>query len=303
MSRSITLVVGATGLVGRDVCERLVRLGRPVRALVRSDEAERLLRSVGCDTARGDLRDASSLRLACAEAATVVTTATAVASRQPGNSIAEADRRGALALVAAARAEGVGHFIYTSISPRLPATNPFVSIKREVEAAVRQSGMAYTILQPTAFMEIHTGPLAGWDLAAGRARIVGSGRAPISYISATDVAAFAAAAVGNTRAAGRDLHLAGPEPLSARDAIAIAEQVTTRQFRVQRAPAGALALASRLLRPFNPSLSSLLDMASAMDSGMTVDMTPLLREFAIEPTTFLSYVRRVLAGHSLLEPA
>jgi uncharacterized protein YbjT (DUF2867 family) len=57
------LVVGATGLVGSDVCRRLAARGRPVRALVRatSDPAKvDALRALGVEVAHGDLHDPAS---------------------------------------------------------------------------------------------------------------------------------------------------------------------------------------------------------------------------------------------------
>jgi hypothetical protein len=44
-------------------------------------------------------------------------------------------------------------------------------------------------------MESWLGPALGWDLAAGTARIFGTGETPISYISLSDVAGFAAMVV------------------------------------------------------------------------------------------------------------
>jgi len=213
-----------------------------------------------------------------------------------GDSIETVDRRGSLSFVDAAKAAGVGHFIYVSLSPQLPSNNPFVQYKREVEAAVRSSGMRWTILQPTAFMEIHTGPGGGWDFARGRARIAGSGRTPASYISAADVAAFAVESVSNPYAINRALHIAGPEPLSPLDAVRIAERVTGRSFKVRRVPHGMLRAGAIVVRPFNPGLASLLRLIVALDRGETVDMTPIVRELPIRQVTFEQYVRRTLAG-------
>jgi|SRR2546430_16951085 len=60
------LVVGATGLLGRDICRRLGAAGKPVRALVRrtADRAkvDELERS-GATLVRGDLKDRASLEV------------------------------------------------------------------------------------------------------------------------------------------------------------------------------------------------------------------------------------------------
>jgi uncharacterized protein YbjT (DUF2867 family) len=196
-----------------------------------------------------------------------------------------------LALVDAAEALGVARFVYTSVSPALPADNPFVSYKRQVEQALQRSRMAWTILQPAAFMEIHAGPFGGWDFSRCRARVIGSGRAVVGYVSVCDVAAFAVASIEHPAAAGRSLHITGPEPLTGMDAVAIAERVTRRRFRVQRVPLAALRVIRAVIGPFNPLLASFMAMGIAMDSGEQVAMDVLWREFGIQPTTFEQYVR------------
>ena len=140
-------------------------------------------------------------------------------------------------------------------------------------------------------METNTGPLAGWDLRKGRARIVGSGRVPICFIAINDVAAFAIAAIDNPKAANRNLHITGPEPLSGLDAVAIAERVTGRPFKVQKVPIAVLKIAGAILQPINPILASLLATAIGSKQGEAIDMEPTLREFGVKPTTFEEYVR------------
>ena len=296
MVEPLTLVVGAGGLLGTAICRQLLAQRRSVRAMVRRAEKEESLSALGCATVRADLSVPDSLLPACDGVTTVIVTATALGSNFSRNSLERVDRHGVLALVEAARAKGVRQFIYTSISPRLPPICAFIRYKREVEQAVRASGMTYTILQPTAFMEIHAGVTGGWNYETGRARIVGSGHAPVSYISAVDVAAFAVASIANPLATNRDLHLAGPEPLSALDAVAIAERVRGLPFRVQRTPASVLKALSMLARPFNPPLSSLLGLIATMDTGIVVDMQSLRRDFGIAQMTFESYVRQRIAS-------
>src|SRR5438445_3363668 len=67
------LVVGATGLLGGEICRRLRERGHPVRALARetSDPAKvQRLTSLGAEIMRGDLKDRASLDQACRGAAT-----------------------------------------------------------------------------------------------------------------------------------------------------------------------------------------------------------------------------------------
>lgn len=298
----VRVVVGATGLLGTEICRRLRRQNKSVRALVRpGSPKEPILRDLGAEIVYGDLKDFASLELVCRGASRVITTANAMRSRRRGDSLESVDRIGQLALLDAAKRTGISRFIYVSASPRLPANNPFVRYKRELEQAVRSSGIAWTILQPTAFMEVHAGPALGWDFMNGRARILGSGNVPLSYISAQDVAEFAVLADDSPRAVNRDLHIAGPEPLTGFDAVRIAEQITGRSFKVQRMPTTVLKTLSAILRPLAPIPSSLLAVAAGLDSGDRVDMAPILRDFPVQLTSFEHYVRSIV-GDGLRTP-
>ena len=289
------LVVGATGLLGSRVCRQLSDRGHRVRAMVRpGSPGVDALQTRGIDTVEGDLKDGVSLDRACRGAWAVVTTANAVVARRPGDSLRTVDLNGHLALIGAARAAGVARFVYTSLSPCAPSNNPFVRGKRQVEAALRASGVPWTILQPAKFMEVHLGPLLGWRLDRGQARLLGSPRTVHSYVSVDDVAAFAVRAVDLPAAAGRTLHITGPEPLCAADALAIAEQVAGRTFTVQRVPHAALVVASGLLRPFSAVLSSMLAM-SASRADDIADMAALAAEFEVRLTPLAEYVRARLS--------
>src|SRR5689334_11683204 len=112
------LVVGATGMLGSEICRQLASARNPVRALVRrsSDPARvRELQGLGVEIVTGDLRDPMSLAAACTGVTGVVTTATAVLSHDAGCDMRSIDHEGQLALVAAAEAAGVAHFVYVSM--------------------------------------------------------------------------------------------------------------------------------------------------------------------------------------------
>jgi len=290
------LVVGASGLLGSEICRRARLDGHSVRAMTQRGSARvEALVEAGCELTPGDLTDPGTLAAPCAGVDTVVTTATAMLSRRRGASFHRVDRQGALALLDAARRAGITRFVYTSVSPNLPIEIPFVRIKRDVEHAVRESGMTWTVLQPSAFMEVHAGPAAGWNLQAGRARIAGSGRTPVGYIAVSDVAAFAVAALTNLDASNRTLALTGPESISALDAVGIAERVTGRRFKVQRAPLPVVRLLRLAAAPFSEQFASLFGMMEAADDHPIAMAAHQYAAFGVAPTTFERYVHGALA--------
>lgn len=241
------LVVGATGILGGAIATALAAGGYPVRGLVRptSDPARvAALIAAGVETREGDLKRPAGLAPLCAGVDTLIATASSTLSRQPGDTIESVDRRGQLDLLAAARAQGVGHLIFVSFPPA-DIGFPLQDAKRAVERAIRASGIGYTILQPTFFWEVWLSPALGFDAAAGRARLFADGTGLMSWISLQDVRDAALAAVGNPRALGRTFPLGGPEALSQEAIVGRFETALGRPFARERVPRAALEEALR----------------------------------------------------------
>ena len=238
----MTLIAGATGMLGSEICRLLREQGKPVRALVRStsnpDTVARL-RSSGAEIVHGDLKDPASLEAACRGVTSVISTASSTVSRQGGDSIDSVDRQGQLNLIEAAEKAGVKQFILVSFPP-IDISFPLQSAKRAVEDRLQRSRMAYTILQPTCFMEVWLGPALGFDPAHGTAQIYGAGHNKVSWISFQDVAQFAVAALGNDQVARAVIRLGGPDALSPLEAVRLAEKLTGKTITVQHVPENAL---------------------------------------------------------------
>ena len=232
----MNLVVGATGMVGTEICRLLASAGKPVRALVRvtSDAAKvEKLKSLGVAVVQGDLRDRASLKAACRGVSAVISTASAMPfAYQPNeNTPQSTDRDGCLGLIAAAREAGVQGLVYTSFPPMGPCF-PLQDAKRSVEERLRSSGMSYTILQPTNFMEIWLSPAVGFDYPGHKAVIYGRGDNPISWISFLDVAQFAVASLNHPGAQNATLQLGGPEGITPLEAVRIFEKAGGKSFEV-----------------------------------------------------------------------
>jgi len=273
------LVVGATGLLGGEICRLLAQGGTPVRALVRGTaDLDRVahLKGLGADLVRGDLKDRRSLDAACRGANAVISTASSTRSRQEGDSIESVDRQGQLSLVDAAAAAGVKHVVLISF-PSVQADFPLQSAKRAVEGRLRESGMGYTILQPTFFTEVWLSPALGFDAPNAKAQIYGGGQNRISWISFQDVARFAVAALDNPQAKNAVIELGGPEALSPLDVVRLAEQVTRKRFDVQHVPEEALrAQYGSATDPLQQSFAALMLLYA---HGTAIDMTRTLRAF------------------------
>ena len=278
----MNLVVGATGMLGGQIVHRLVGSGKPVKALVRTTAAAAAvedLKALGIDVVEGDLRDPASLTGACQGVATVISTATAISGHQPGDSISEIDLRGQRNLVDAAGASGVRHLIYTSFSGNLRTPEPLGDSKRAVERSLMDSQVVYTILRPTYFMEGWLSPFLGFDYPNAQARIYGSGRNPISWISMRDVAEFAARCVDNPDARAKILELGGPEPLSPLAVVRIFEESGGRPFTVEHVPEDVLS--AQLEQADNDVSKSVIGLMLDYAHGDAKDMTEVLGAFPI----------------------
>lgn len=176
------LVTGAGGFVGSRLAGRLVELGLPVRALVRSAEQVRRLESRGVQAVLGDLRQAQGLTDAVRGCEIVFHCAAWMGRPFTREAATAVNVEGTRHLVRASLDAGVSRFVHVStISVYGPTTvdvideqTPLwplglyretkIGAEREVEAA-RQMGLATVILRPGLIF----GPEdTGWSPAAIR---------------------------------------------------------------------------------------------------------------------------------------
>jgi len=291
------LVIGATGLLGSEICRRLSEHGESLRALARktSDGAKvQRLKTLGAEVVQGDLKDRASLDAACRGMSTVITTASTTLSRQPDDSIGAVDQDGQLQLVDAARKAGVAQFIYVSVSANIDVDCPLHTAKRTVERHLQKSGMTYTILRPSFFVEVWLSPALGFDFSNGTARLFGSGQQPISWISLGDVAEFAVRCVGHPAARNAVIELGGPEALSPDEVVRTFEQVTGRHFETEHVPETALQAQWRTAEdPLQKSFAALM---LGCAHGDSIDMRQTLKAFPLRELTVREYAARVTAG-------
>jgi uncharacterized protein YbjT (DUF2867 family) len=211
------LVTGATGNVGDEIVRALVAAGEPVRALIRR-EADQARLPEGAQGVVGDLNDPATLGPALEGVQAVHLLA------------GYADMPG---LLATARAAGVKRVTLQSGSsaPDGDMSNAVSRYHILSEQAVRESGLAWTFLQPDAFMS----NTLQWvpQLRAGdtiRAPFAGVRQAVIDPF---DIAAVAAAALTTDAHAGRSYRLSGPESLLPADRVAILARVLGRDLRFE----------------------------------------------------------------------
>jgi uncharacterized protein YbjT (DUF2867 family) len=287
------LVVGGTGLVGGEVCQKLVRRGEAVRALVRatsSPEKVEALRSSGVELCVGDLKDPRSIVAACRGVNAVVSTASSTLTRQPGDSIQSVDAAGQLNLVNAAKDANVERFVFVSFRRTPGISFPLGDAKAEVENAV--SSLNFTLIQASWFMELWLSPALGFDYVNAAARIYGPGTSQISWVSFRDVAEICAVALRHPAASRRPIEFGGPEALSPLEVVARFEKIGGRPFRLEHVSEEALV--SQFEGAIDPLQKSFAALMLGYLHGDAMNMVTVVDTFGIKLTNVNDYARGVL---------
>jgi uncharacterized protein YbjT (DUF2867 family) len=294
------MVVGATGLLGSEICRQLRAANKSVKALVRTTsvpEKVKALQDMGVEIAVGDIKDPSTLRQAFSGVQAVISTVSSTLSRQEGDNIDSVDRRGQLNVVEAAEAAGVQRFVFISFLVS-PETFPLQDAKHSVEKSIRKSNMQYTILRPTFFMEVWLSPALGFDAANHSVTIYGHGTRKISWIAIKDVAAFAVAALDNVSAQNKTIDLGGPDMLSPLEVVRLFEQQTGQAFQIQYVPEEALrAQKEGATDTLQQSFAALM---LTYVQGAEVPMEETLRRMPMELSSVTDYCNRLLGTAALV---
>lgn len=295
------LVVGATGRVGGAITRKLLEQDKEVRILVRENSpSEQLapqgmataagtLIAAGAQPAYGDLKDEASVHRAVAGVHTVIATAISVL-RGGDDNVETVERQGYRWLVDAAAQAGVGHFIFISaLGATLDHPSDFFRAKAETEQRLRESGMAYTILAPTAFLDVWPAMAVGMPaLQSQPVTLVGEGRRRHAFVYGGDVAAFAVAAVDNPQAHNQVLALGGPEALSWRDVVATYSRVLGRDIPVN------WVLPGEPVPGLPASMGPMLASFDTYDSPVPMDETAAA--YGVALTSLESFVRSMVAA-------
>jgi uncharacterized protein YbjT (DUF2867 family) len=216
-SHHMELVTGATGYVGGRLVERLVREGRPVRALAR--DPSRLAAVEGVEPAAGDLVRDTGLEAALDG---VETAYYLVHSMEPAaganGDFGSRDRLAARNFARAASAAGVERIVYLGgIVPQDARTSTHLASRLEVERILLDAAPSSTALRASIIVGARSSSFRILVRLIERLRVL-----PFPAwrdhrtqpISERDAIEYLARTPSVPDAAGRSLDIAGPEVLS-----------------------------------------------------------------------------------------
>ncbi len=289
---STVLVAGATGFLGSEICRQLSEKNIKVKGLVRSSSDENKvtqLKELGVEIVEGDMKDKPSLENALHGVSAVISTVSSTLSRQEGDSIQTVDDEGQNNLIDAAIGANIKQFVYVSFCG-MPGQFPLQTAKRKVEKHLAESGLSYTILQPTYFMEVWLSPALGFDYANTKATIYGEGKNRVSWIAIKDVASFAVASLDNPAAKNKFIELGGPEALSPIEVVNIFETNKGKKFELQFVAEETIrAQKDEAQDPLGESFAALM---LGVANGSEIDMKKTIDVFPMRLTSVNDYAKR-----------
>ena len=294
------LVAGGSGVLGTRLRALLADRGLDVRILSRDPDRARSDIGDRVEVVAGDVRDPSAVAHAVAGARTVVSAITGFGPARDG-SPRTIDWEGNANLIRAAKAAGVEHFVLLSICQAAP-DHPIelFRMKHRAEEELRASGLAWTIIRPTAYMETWLGILGAPLIDTGSTRIFGQGKNPINFVSADDVARFVDLAIADQAMRGATVEVGGPANVSMNEFVETFQSLTGAQGKVGHVPLPMMRVMSAVMKPINPAMADLMAAAVVMDTrNMAFDASETRGAYPSIPVTRLAdVVQRVYANRS-----
>ena len=286
-ARTPVLVTGATGKTGRAVCRRLAVEGRAVRALARNPVSGQALDGVpGLELVIGDLLDAGSLVRAARGARAIYHICPNVHPRE-----VEIGRR----VIAAAREAGIGHLVFHSVLHPQCEAMPHHWRKLRVEEMLLESGLPFTVLQPTAYMQ---NLLGGWRsiVDEGVYRVPYRVSARVALVDLEDVAEVAARVLADDGHRGATYELCSPDQPDSTEIAVELGRALGRGVRAASIPLAAWADAARSRGLDEPRIETLSKMFRYYDRhGMSGSPVVLRALLGREPNRLAELLRRAAA--------
>jgi uncharacterized protein YbjT (DUF2867 family) len=214
-----TLVIGCTGMAGGAVTEKLAAQGVSVRCMSRSSDKLRQLPS-GVEGRIADLDNPGTLAAAFPGVESVFL----LVPVSPG------ETKQGLAAVQAAKDARVKKIVYLSVSMPEGSTHiPHFGSKLPVENAIKESGIAYTILRPNNFFQ---NDLALKDMIMQYGVYLPPiGKIGLNRVDVRDIADCAVNALTRPGFEGQTIAIHGPDTLTGNDIARIYSQYVGRDVR------------------------------------------------------------------------
>lgn len=203
------LVIGGTGLLGAPVAQRLCADGNAVRIMTRNPDPARQKFGKEYEIVAGDVQDQNAL-------VTAMQDCQGVHISIDDRTDPDAERRGVVNIVRAANHAHIQHITYLS-GASVKQENTWyagTAAKFAAEAALRGSGIPYTIFKATFFMDALPRFVRGT-----RASVIGNQTHKWHWVAASDYAQLVARAYAEHKAINQDIYVLGPQAFTLGEAL------------------------------------------------------------------------------------
>ncbi len=276
-------VAGGTGFVGGAIAAELHARGESVIVLSHRPDRARAHLPDDVEIRDADVADISSLERALrGVVALVISLAfpnSPMETPRRGHTFEAVDAAGTERLVAAAAAAGVRRIVYISgAGAASDSPRSWFRAKWRAERAVRESGIAYTVIRPTWVYgprDVALNRFLGFAKRLPFVPLTGGGRQLLAPVFVDDVARLAADALRADAARDQVFEVGGPDILSMREVIRVALGVAGLRRPLLPAPVPLLKLAAWPLQ-FLPHAPLTPDAVDFVNQPATVDTAPLL---------------------------
>jgi uncharacterized protein YbjT (DUF2867 family) len=222
------LVIGATGNVGSGVLATLAAQGADVRGLAHSEAGATAVRNAGAEAVVADLADPGTLDAAFAGVETAF-----LLTRGEENQVEMARNA-----IEAAKRAGVRRIVRLSAFVPEPALETILGRQHdEIERLLRDSGIAYTILRPTFFMQNLMG--GAQTVASDGVLYLPFGDGAAGMIDVRDIVDSAVAALTGEGHEGETYTLTGPASISVHEVAAALTRALGRDVSYVAVPVEA----------------------------------------------------------------
>jgi NAD(P)H dehydrogenase (quinone) len=282
------LVSGAAGKTGRAVIRALCARGQRVRALVHRPEQVRVVAGLGAqEVVAGDMR----LEATMDQAVRGVRALYHICPNMSPDEVAIGQTA-----INAARAGGVQHFVYHSVLHPQTESMPHHWHKLRVEELLFESGLAYTILQPAAYMQ---NLLAYWDaiVEKGIYAVPYAVETRLGMVDLEDVAGAAATVLSEAGHEATTYELAGPDILSQTEIASILAEQLGQPVRAQAVSLDAWEQGTRAAGLGDYQVETLIQMFHYYERyGFWGNPQVLHWLLGRPPVTFAAFVERIVRG-------